>query len=80
MTIPNQYKDTLDDYIDSSDLESRDQARPIDESSRITPMSEGSSANLSKKNSLNENLPHRSLWLVPKIEDSQLRPCYVITP
>lgn len=80
VTISNRYKDTLDDHINSSDLESQDQARPINERSHITPMSEGSLANLSKENSLNKNLSHRSSWLMPKIEDSQLRQCCVIAP
>ena len=44
VVISNQYKDTLNDFIDSLDSESPDLARSIDKRFRNTPMSEGSSA------------------------------------
>ena len=66
VAIPNQYKNTLDDLIDSSDPESADRAGPIDERSQNTPMSEGSSADLSEKNCLDKDLLEKSSWLAPK--------------
>ena len=73
VAISNRYKDTLDDLIDSSDPESPDRAGPIDERSHNAPMFEGSSADCSEGNCLDENLPDRSSWLAPKTEDSQVR-------
>ena len=78
VAISNQYKDTLDDLIDSSDPESPDRAGPIDERSRNAPMSEGSLADLSERDCWNENLPDRSSRLAPKTEDSQVRQRHVV--
>lgn len=78
IVIPNQYKDTLDDLINSSDPESLDWMRPIDERSRNIPISEGSSAVLSERNSLNEDLSDRLSWVVSKTGDSHVRQCHVI--
>ena len=72
VVIPNQYKDTLDDLIDSSDLESSDRAGPIDERSRNAHMSEDSLAHFSKGNCLDKNLSDRSSRLAPKTRDSQV--------
>ena len=80
MPIPNQYKDTLNDFIDISDPESPDQAESIDEKFRNALMSEGNSANLSEGDCLNENRPDRSLRLVPKTKDSQVHPRCVVAP
>ena len=66
VAIPNQYKDTLNDLIDSSDPDSSHWAGPINERSRNTPMSESSSADLSEGNSLDKDLPERLSWLAPK--------------
>ena len=78
VAIPNRYKDTLDDLIDSSDPESPDRARPIDERSRNAPMSEGSIADCSEGDSLDEDLLNKSSQLAPKTEDSQVRQCRVV--
>ena len=80
MAIPNRYKDTLDNLIDSSDPESPDRARPIDERSRNIPMSEGSSADCSEGDCLDEDLPDKSSRLAPKIEDSPMRQRRVVSP
>lgn len=79
-TVPvcNQYKDTLDDLIDSSDLESQDQARPNDERSRNTLMSEDSSADLSERNCIDEDLLDRSSRLALKNKNSQVCQCHVV--
>lgn len=57
VAISNQYKDTLDDLNDSSDPESPDWARPINEKSCNAPISKGSSIDLSERDCLDENLP-----------------------
>ena len=80
VAIPNQYKDTLDDFIDSSDSKSLDWAGPIDKRSRNAPMSKDSSADLSKRDCLDKDLPDRSLRLAPKTEDSQVRQRRIVTP
>ena len=80
VAISNQYKDTLDDLIDSSDLESLDWVEQIDKKSRNAPMSEGSSADLSEKDCLDEDLPDRSSQLAPKTENLQVRQRRIIAP
>ncbi len=71
--IPNKYKDTLDDLIDSSDTESQDRPnspnRPglIDKGSRNTPRSRGGSPTLSEEDRLDEDVPVTSLEPAPKI-------------
>ena len=64
--IFNRYKDTLDDLIDSSDLESSNQAGPIDGRFCNSPMSEGSLADLLEENCLDEDLSDRLSRLAPK--------------
>ena len=80
VTILNQYKNTLDDLIDSSDPESVDRAGAIDNKFRNAAMSEGSSANLSKGDCLDRDLPNKSSRLACKTRDSQVRQCRVIAP
>ena len=65
----NQYKNTLDNLIDSLDPESTDQAGPMNERSRNALMSEGSSTDLSKGNCLDEDLTDRLSWLAPKTKN-----------
>ncbi len=70
MAIPNKYKDTLNDLIDSSDTESQDWPdspdRPglIDKESRDAPRSRGGSPTLLEENCLDEDVP---LEPAPKI-------------
>ncbi len=72
--IPNKYKDTLDDFIDSLDTESPD--RPdsptwpgqIDKGSQNAPRSRGGSPTLSEENRLNKDVPVISLEPRPKIQ------------
>ncbi len=73
IAIPNKYKDTLDDLIDSSDIESPD--RPdspdwpglIDKGSRNAPRSRSGSLTLSEEDCLDEDVPVTSLKPVPII-------------
>ena len=80
VTISNQYKDTLDDFIDILDPKSLDRVGPINERSRNTPMFESSLADFFKGDCLNENLPNRLSQLVPKTENSQVRQHCVVAP
>ncbi len=74
--ISNNYKDTFDDLIDSSDTKSLD--RPdsldwpgqIDKGSRNTPRSRGGSPTLSEEDCLDEDVLITSLELAPKIQAS----------
>lgn len=68
--ILNQYKNTLDDFINSSDPKLPHLARLIDDKSLNVFMSKGNSADLSKKNCLGKNLPNRLLQLVLKAGNS----------
>ena len=70
MAISNRYKNTLDDLIDSSDVQSPNRVGPIDERSCNDPMSERSSADLLEEDYLHENLPDRLSRLAPKTKDS----------
>lgn len=72
VAISNQYKDTLDDFIDSLDLESPDQSGPIDERSYNALISEGNLADLLERIYLDKNLLDRSSWLAFKTGDSQI--------
>lgn len=80
VALPNQYKDTPNDLIDSSDPESPDRAGPIDERSRNALRSESSSADLSEGDCLDEDVPDKSSRLAPKTGDSQVRQRHVVTP
>ena len=66
VAIPNQYKDILDDLIDSSDPEFSDRAEPMDEKSCNAPMFESSSADILEGNCLDEDHSDRSSRLAPK--------------
>ena len=74
VAIPNKYKDTFDDLIDSSDtefsdqLESPDRLRPIDKGTRNTPRSRGASPSFSEEEEdcLDKDVLVTSLKLVPK--------------
>ena len=56
VAISNRCKDTLDDLINSLDLESPDRPGPIDERSRNAPRSVGSSTGLLKGGCLDKNV------------------------
>lgn len=79
LAISNQYKNTLDDLIDSSDSESLDWARIIDVRICNTSRSEVSSADLLEGNYLDEDVPNKSLWLMPKTGDSRVHQRHVVT-
>lgn len=78
MGISNKYKDTLDDFIDTSDPETFDWVGQIDVRSYNTPMFENNLADLSEENSLNENLSDRLSRMAPKNQDSQVHQRCVI--
>ncbi len=71
--IPNKYKDTLDELINSSDTESPDQSdspdQPglIDKGSHNAPRSKGGSPTLLEEDRLDEDVPVTSLEPTPKI-------------
>lgn len=67
IVIPNKYKDTLDDFIYSSNPKSSDLARPINERFNNIFISKNNLADFSKENYFDENLPNLSLRLMPKI-------------
>ena len=73
VAISNQYKDTLDDFIDSSDPESLDRARLIDKRSCNAPMSKSGLTNPSGEDCLDENFADKLSQLAPKTRDSQVR-------
>ena len=81
--ILNKYKDTLDDLIDSSDIESPDQpdypAWPglIDKRSRNACRLRGGSPTLSEDDHLDEDVPVTS---APKIRASQVHQPHDIAP
>lgn len=56
-TICNQYKDTLDDLTDNSNIESLNLAGSLNEISHNAFKSASSSANLSEKDCLDESFP-----------------------
>lgn len=72
MVIPNKYKDTLDNFIDGSDLESLDHPGPINEGSRNARRSENSSTRLLKGGHLDENVSDKSTCWAHETEDSQV--------
>lgn len=80
VAIFTQYKDTLDDFIDNSNLESLVLAGSIDKKSYNVPISKSSSIDLFKEEYLDENLLNMSSQLTPKIEDSLVRQSRVIAP
>lgn len=78
VVISNQYKDTLKEFINSSDTESSDWAKPIDERFCNVFISEGSLADFLEGDCFDENLPDRSLQLALKTENLQMRQYHVI--
>ena len=80
VAIPNKYKDTLDDLIDSSDVKSLDRLRPIDKGSHNAPKSEGSPMGLLEGDRLNKDVSDRSSWLAPKTEDSKVHQHHDVAP
>ena len=76
MAIPNKYKDTLDDLIDSSNIESSDQPEspdwlgPIDKGKYNSPKFRGTSSSLfeEEKNCLDEDVLVTSLELASKTQ------------
>lgn len=70
MEIPNRYKNTLDNFIDSSNPESP--LGPIGKEAHNAPRSRGSLTNFLEKDCLDENVlaSDRSLQLAPKTGDS----------
>ena len=56
MTFPNRYKDTLDYFIDSLDLESPNWRGPMNEGSRNVPKSVSSLTRLLEEGYLNKDV------------------------
>lgn len=71
MAIPNKYKNILDNFIDSSNLESLDWPKPIDKRLFNASRSRGSSIGFLEENCLDENVlaSNRLSRLVPKTGD-----------
>ena len=88
MAIPNKYKDTLDDLIDSLDTEFPDQPEfpdqlgPFDKGTRNAPRSRGASLSLSEKEEdcLDDDVLVTSLKLSPKTRDSQVYKRHDVAP
>lgn len=80
MAIPNKYKNTLDDFIDSSDAEFSDQPKPIDKRSCNVSRFESSPTRLLKGDYLYKDITDKSLWLVPKTRDFQVYQRHDIIP
>ena len=78
MAIPNKYKDTLDDLIDSSDIKSPDHPNSpnrqglIDKGSRNVLKSRNSSPTFLEEDYLNEDILITSLEPAPKIQNFQV--------
>ncbi len=81
--IPKKYKDTLDDFINSSDMkfpdkpDSPDWPRLIDKGSRNAPKSKDDSPTLLEEDRLDKDVP---LELAPKIQASQVHERHDIVP
>lgn len=69
MAIPNLYKDSLDNLIDSSNTKSTDWPKPINKGSRNAVKSEDSLTGLLEWNCLDKDISDRSSKLAPKTED-----------
>lgn len=69
MVISSHYKDTLNKFIDSSDLKSSIWLRQIDKRSHNALISENSLADFLKKNFSNKNFSDMWLQLEPKTQD-----------
>ncbi len=83
IAIPNKYKNTLDDLIESSDIESQDRPdspdwpRLIDKGSRNALQSRDGSPTLLEEDCLDEDVP---LEPTPKIQASQVHERHDVTP
>lgn len=64
--ISNRYKDTIDHFIDSSNIEFFDWPRLIDKGLCNRPISEGCLIGFSKGDYLNEDISNMLLRLTPK--------------
>lgn len=86
MIISNRYKDTLNDFIDSSDtefsdwLESPNRPGPIDKGTHNALRSRSASPTLSEEDCLDEDILVTSLKLAPKTKNSQGYKYYDVTP
>ena len=75
MVIPNKYKDTLDDLIDSSDIESpnhldsSNRAKLIDKESHNAPKSKDNSLTFLEEDYLDENISIMLLEPALKFQD-----------
>ncbi len=84
MAILNKYKDTLDDFIDSSDIESPDylnfpnRPRLIDKGLHNVPKSRSGSPTFLEEDCLDKDISITLLVTAPKIQDSQVYQCYNI--
>lgn len=76
--IFNRYKNTLDDFINSSDIESLDSLKQSDKESCNTSRSKSSLINLSKEDCLDKNILDMPLGLAAEIENSQIPQYYDI--
>ncbi len=86
VAIPNKYKDTFDDLIDSLDTEFPDQSnspdRPelIDKGSHNMPRSRNDSLTFSEEDCLNKDVLVTLLDLTPKIQTSQVHQRHDVIP
>lgn len=78
MAFSNRYKYTLDKLIDSSDAESPVWPGPFDKESCNATRSKNSLTRLSKRDSLDDNVPDRLSRLAPKTQNSQVYQRYDI--
>lgn len=73
VVISNKYKDTFDDFINSSDLELPDWLRPIDKRLYNVSRSVDNSIRFLKKGCFDKNvLDYQSARWVPKTGNSQM--------
>ena len=80
--IPNKYKNTLDNLIDSSNTkflnqsESLDRLGPIDKGTHNVPRYRGTSPSLLEEDCLDKNVLVTFLELAPKTQDFQVYKCH----
>lgn len=80
MAIPNRYKDTLYDFIDSSNLKFSDWLGLIDKRSHNKFRSKDSLADLMEEDYWHKDVSNRSSWLALKIKDFQVCQHYDVAP
>ena len=88
MAIPNKYKNTFDDLIDSSDIDSPDQPEsldrlgPIDKETRNAPRFKGASPSLleEEEDCLDQDVLVTLLKLALKTRDSQVNKRHDVAP